>query len=163
MTVDLSITVSRHIEADAADIFNSWIDPDHARHWLFTRADGEVERCEIDGRPGGRFHIADRRGDTTAHHVGEFTELDPPHRLQFRFAAGDSPYPDLASGGRATVTIIPEDTGHRLTLVQELPPHWAEHEEVARTGWEKTLAALAAHLGVWVERPDTKPYDGGLA
>lgn len=163
MTETLTITAERHFEADAEDVFRAWLDPEHARHWLFTLSDSTVVRCEIDARPGGRFLIVDRREAGDAYHVGEFLEIDEPHRVIFRFIAGESEDIDPADGGRVTVTIIPENTGSRLTLVQELPEQWAAYEERTRKGWETLLAALAAHLGVWVERPDTKPFRGDIA
>lgn len=163
MTEQLTIAAERHYEADALDVFRAWLDPEHARHWLFTLSYSTVVRCEIDARPGGRFTIVDRRREGDAWHVGEFLEIDEPHRIVFRFIAGDSEDIDPADGGRVTVTIVPEDSGSRLTLVQELPAQWSDYEERTREGWKTILASLAAHLGVWVERPDIKPYRGDIA
>ncbi|WP_300545227.1 SRPBCC domain-containing protein [Maricaulis sp.] len=162
MTDLKTVTTERHFEADAADVFNAWLDPEHARHWLFTLSDSTVVRCEIDPRPGGRFVIVDRRAGGDVHHVGEFIEIDRPRRIIFRFQAGESADLDPADGGRVTVTVLPEKTGCRLTLVQELPPQWAEYEDRTREGWEFLISALAAHLGVWVESPTIKPFDGDM-
>ena len=163
MTDQLTITAERHLEADPEDVFRAWLDPEHARHWLFTLSDSAVVRCDIDARPGGRFVIVDRREDGDAYHVGEYIEIDRPHRIIFRFVAGEHADLGPADGGRVTVTIMPEKTGCRLTLRQDLPEAWAAHEEQARAGWETLLAALGAHLGVWVEKPDIKPFRGDIA
>lgn len=163
MTTDLSIRVERHLEADAADIFAAWIEPDHARHWLFSTSDSEIFRCEMDARPGGRFLIADRRPDGDVFHVGEFDEIDPPHRLRFHYSAGDRASVGLHDAAEVIVTIVPENSGSRLTVMHKIARSEAEHEDRTRQSWETVLAALAAHLGVWVEKPDVSPHDGGLA
>jgi uncharacterized protein YndB with AHSA1/START domain len=163
MTDQLTVTAERHLEADPDDVFAAWLDPEHARHWLFTLSDSTVVRCDIDARPGGRFVIVDRREGGDTYHIGEYIEIDRPHRLIFRFIAGESADLDPADGGRVTVTILPEKTGCRITLVQELPEQWAAYEKTTREGWKTLLAALASYLGVWVEKPDTKPFRGDIA
>ena len=163
MTDQPSITETRHLEADPEDVFRAWLDPELARLWLFVRSGRPAERCEIDARDGGRFVILDRRDDGDAYFVGIYEEIDPPHRLIFRFATGRSADIDPAEGGRVTVTVVPEKTGASLTLVQDIPPAYVEYADRMRDGWKTLLAALASHLGVWVEKPDTKPFRGDIA
>jgi len=162
MTDQSAFTVDRHYEADQTQVFRAWLDPELARYWLFAQSGDPLVRCEIDDRPGGRFTLVDRREDGDAYFVGEYEEIDQPSRLIFRFATGKSEALDPADGARVTVTVVPEETGCRLTLVQEVPPAYAPFAARMREGWQSLLVLLGAQLGVWVEKPDTKPFRGDV-
>ena len=135
------VEVERHIDAPPEAVFDAWLDPDSARHWLFATPDGVMERVEIDARVGGRFLIEERRGDQLAEHFGEYLEIDRPRRLVFSFAAiRDSGFT------KVIVTIAPEGSGSRIRLVHEMDPQWAEYEVRTREGWAKILEGLATSL-----------------
>ena len=135
------VEVERHIDAPPEAVFDAWLDPDSARHWLFATPDGVMERVEIDARVGGRFLIEERRGDQLAEHFGEYLEIDRPRRLVFSFAAiRDSGFT------KVTVTIAPEGSGSRIRLVHELDPQWADYAQRTREGWTKILEGLATSL-----------------
>lgn len=135
------LEVDRHIEAAPEKVFDAWLDPDSARHWLFATPDGVMERVEIDARVGGRFLIAERRGGQIAEHFGQYLEIDRPRRLVFSFAA-------IRNSGytKVIVTIAPEGSGSRIRLVHEMDPQWADYAERTREGWTKILQGLANSL-----------------
>jgi uncharacterized protein YndB with AHSA1/START domain len=73
--------------------------------------------------------------------VGEYLEIDRPHRLVFTFAMPQFA-PDI---DRITVEIAPDGGGCVLTLTQEgLPP---DYKAATEAGWGKMFDALAATLG----------------
>jgi uncharacterized protein YndB with AHSA1/START domain len=162
MTRPPVITAQRHFEADPADVFCAWLDPAHLGHWIFGSRERELLRCEIDARPGGRFALVERRDGRDRVHAGEFVEIDTPHRLIFRLALAQDRVEVPIGGAAAILTVLPEKTGCRVNLVDP-DAHTATPPE-GRTcaDWEDRLAALAAHLGVWVEKPDIKPFRGDL-
>ena len=53
------------------------------REFLFTTATGEIVRCEIEGRVGGRYTIVDRRNGEDVLHEGTYLELARPGRIVF--------------------------------------------------------------------------------
>jgi len=110
------------------------------RRFLFTAPGGEVVRCDIDARPGGRFTIVDRRDGRDIEHVGAYLEIDRPRRLVFTFAV-----PQLdPTETTVMVEIEPDGDGCRLTLTHtDVPPEWVEQD---REGWTMILGALEAAL-----------------
>lgn len=143
MTAPVILTVTRDIAASPETLFDAWLDPAIARHFLFATSEGEMLTCEIDARVGGRALIVERRASGDTHHHLLFDEIDRPRRLVFRFRA------DPAKEGewtRVTIDIVPHEGGTRLTLTHEMDPAWAAYEEQTRKGWTMILASLATVL-----------------
>jgi uncharacterized protein YndB with AHSA1/START domain len=125
-------------------VFDAWLDPADAHHFLFATPDGEMQTVEIDPRVGGRALIVERRAGKDVHHHMQFDVIDRPTRLVFRFAA------DPAAEGqwtRVSIAIAPRATGCTLTLTHEMDPEWAAYEEQTRHGWSMILASLARTIG----------------
>ncbi|WP_163068214.1 SRPBCC family protein, partial [Acinetobacter baumannii] len=55
--------------------------------FLFATPEGEMIRCDIDARVGGRGLIVERRVGGDAHHRIRFEAIDRPRRLVFLFSA----------------------------------------------------------------------------
>ncbi|MCR5873022.1 SRPBCC domain-containing protein [Phenylobacterium sp. J426] len=143
-----SVTVTHRYAHSPEKVFDAWLDPKLARRFLFTTETGEVVRCDIDPRVGGRYTITDRRPPDDAHmpdggdivHVGEYLEIDRPRRLVFTFAV---PQFD-PSVTRVTVEIAPDGDGCILTLTNDdLTEEWMAP---TTEGWTMILGALERAL-----------------
>lgn len=134
-----TVVVERRIAVAPEQVFDAWLDPDQAGHWLFRTADGVLERCEIEARVGGRFRIDERRGGDIAEHHGEFVELERPSRLAFDFWTSFS-----NERTRVTIDIVPDREDSILTLTHE--GVWADWEEKTRQGWATILDGVARAL-----------------
>jgi len=80
----ISARVTRRFRASPERVFDAWLDPKTARKWLFAKAAGQIVCAEIDGRVGGWFYIVNRCDGEDVEHVGEYFEVNRPHRLGFK-------------------------------------------------------------------------------
>jgi uncharacterized protein YndB with AHSA1/START domain len=139
MAPPVSVTAERRIAAQPEAVFDAWLDPDGIGRWLFATPDGVMERIEVDPRIGGRFLVAERRGQDLAEHHGEYVALDRPSLIAFDFWTSFS-----EERTRVTVTIAADGDGALLTLRHD--GVWADYEDRTQKGWAMILENLARSL-----------------
>jgi uncharacterized protein YndB with AHSA1/START domain len=153
MAISTIVRVQRAYACTAETIYDAWLDPQVARHFLFaTPPTGEVVRCEIEPGVNGRFTIVDRRpveGSGTAmemEHCGRFLQLDRPRRIAFGFTLPQF----QAHETTVIVDIEPQGDGCELTLRHDLGPadedDAAEMLERTEQGWTTILENLVTAL-----------------
>jgi uncharacterized protein YndB with AHSA1/START domain len=138
-----AVVAVRRFDATPERVFDAWLDPQIARRWLFSTPGGEMVRADVDARVGGRFTFTDRRDGEDIEHVGEYLEIERPHRLVFTFTVPKY----SAESDRVTIEIRRLDKGCELTLTHEMSPQiYEEWGERTRGGWTTLLDALAGIL-----------------
>lgn len=129
------VTVTHRFAASAERVYDAWLDPEKARRFLYATVTGEIVRCDIDARVGGKYAIVDRRNGEDVLHEGTYLELERPRRIVFTLCVPKySPDSD-----RITIEIKPLTTGCELTLTTQTPDEWAEK---TRHGWAMILDVL---------------------
>ncbi|HTJ64350.1 MAG TPA: SRPBCC domain-containing protein [Alphaproteobacteria bacterium] len=135
-----TVRVARKYAADQDRVFDAWLDPTKAAHFLFATPAGTMVKVEIDPRVGGRFRFVERRDGTDVEHRGEYLEIDRPHRLVFSF------WVPQFSAEKTTIQLdfAPLDLGCVVTLTHE----GVFEDFAARTeqGWTMILNGLAETL-----------------
>lgn len=137
----VTVTVQKRYAAPPAQVFDAFLNPGVARHFLFATATGEMIVCEIDARVGGRFRFTERRPDMgDVEHVGEYREIDRPGRLAFSF--GVPQFSPVMT--EVVVEIAPSGEGSVLTLTNS--GVLADYRERNIEGWSRMLDGLLPAL-----------------
>ncbi len=135
------VRVEKRFRHPPERVFDAFLNPETTGLWLFATPGGVMETAELDPRPGGGFHVVERRGGDLARHWGEFVVVERPRRIVFDFRTDpDAPWT------RVTVTFAPAGDGCDVTLTHDLAPEWAAWADRTRHGWTTILDGLASTL-----------------
>jgi uncharacterized protein YndB with AHSA1/START domain len=133
------------IQARPETVFRYLVDADRMIQWMGAQA-------TLDARPGGELSVL----VAGQHHaLGQFIEIDPPHRVVFTFGWEGEAMSIPPGGSRVQIDLIPEDGGTRLRLVHSELPEAAYGDHAH--GWEHYLGRLAALAESG--RPARDPWD----
>jgi uncharacterized protein YndB with AHSA1/START domain len=103
--IERTVTVS----AKPAEVFTFLQEPEQRPVW-----DASVDLCRLEGEsvtPGSRLHLRGRRKAPSW--VGEYVEVDPPHRSVLRLVDGvGMPFSDY----RQTIEVAGDGGGTAVTL-----------------------------------------------
>jgi uncharacterized protein YndB with AHSA1/START domain len=140
----VSARVTRRFSASPERVFDAWLYPEMIGRWMFGPGlrEEEVVKITADARVGGSFSFVVRRQGEEIDHIGEYLEIDRPHRLVFTWAVAPNPI----DSSRVIVDIVPLGTGCELTLTHELHPDWADYRSRTEAAWSKMLDSLDATL-----------------
>ena len=124
------LEVTTHIAAPPEKVWPYLTDPARYALWMGTEV-------TLSPAPGGLYRVHMREGIEA---LGEFVELDPPHRLVFTWGWQDHP---VVPPGSTTVEVTLEATDEG-TLVRLTHRGLPDTESVAhhRQGWESYLHRL---------------------
>ena len=145
------LVISRDIRAPRDLVWRAFADPFHLAQW-WGPAGFTNPVCEIDLRPGGRWHHVMRGPDGREYPTDSiFTEVVPPERIVYRNAAatdavfGDNPPPSFVRvitfedvGGVTRLTI----TAYFDTVEEKAAVIWRGFREGVNEGFDK----LEEHL-----------------
>ena len=128
-------TVVRREIAIAAHPETAWeflVQPEKAKRWMGTSA-------SLDTRPGGEYRVEVISGNVA---LGEFVEVDPPHRLVWTWGWTDqSQSPVPAGSSTIEVELEPQGDGTLVTLTHSRLPD-ADATAQHAHGWDHYLPRL---------------------
>jgi uncharacterized protein YndB with AHSA1/START domain len=87
------LRIERAFDASIARVFEAWTSEEVLRRWLHGMRGWETPTAEVDLRVGGTIRIVmrDPVEGTEAGATGEYSVVDPPHRLVFTWVWDDRP------------------------------------------------------------------------
>jgi uncharacterized protein YndB with AHSA1/START domain len=79
---DTEILMTRSFDAPRRLVWEAWVTPEHLQKWMLGPEGWSMPVCEIDLRPGGKWHYVWRRANGNEFGMtGVFKEVTPPERL----------------------------------------------------------------------------------
>ncbi len=110
---ELTLNVSRTINATPENLFNAWLDPKMLARFMAPGPDMTVPHAANDPVVGGRFNIIMKAGDQELPHAGTYKEIDPHSRLVFTWESAMS-----VDDSTVTLTFKPVNGGTEVNLHQ---------------------------------------------
>ena len=143
------LEVSVHVAARPETVFPYFTDPSRYTQWMGANA-------VLEPVPAGTYRVHIRDGVEA---VGEFVEIDPPHRLVFTW--GWTHDHAVAPGTtRVVVTLEEEADGTRVILRHHDLPDDDQRGHHAE-GWQMYLARLAVRVSGADPGPDPNAEASG--
>lgn len=137
---ELSLAVSRTINAPASRVFDAWLDPTMIAK--FMRPSPDMPAPDVSNEPveGGRFDILMKAGEKDIPHAGTYKEISRYSRLVFTW---ESPF--SVEGSTVTLDFEEVDGKTNVTLTHVKFPS-QESCDNHNVGWSNILAALDSTL-----------------
>jgi hypothetical protein len=131
----MKITVSTLIAVPITEVWRAYTSPEDIVRWNAASADWHTTSASVELRVGGKFssRMEARDGSFGFDFEGEYTLVEAPHRLEYRFGdrQADVEFTDTPSGVTVMVSFDPE----------------SEHpEDAQREGWQSILDNFARHV-----------------
>ena len=98
---DREIGLTRAFRAERARVFRAFTEPKLIERWLLGPDGWSMPLCEVDLRPGGKFHYRWRNDENGMEFglVGTYREIEVPARIVHR-----EDFDEVGNEGDATVT-----------------------------------------------------------
>ena len=109
---DREVAMTRVVNAPRRLAFEAWTNPEHVPHWMLGPEGWAMPVCEIDLRPGGKWHMVWRKESGVEMGMsGEYREVTPPERVVSTERWGPE-WPEtintvtfVEAGGKTTITV----------------------------------------------------------
>ena len=139
MAESRDLTLERLFDAPRDLVWRAWTDPEQLRKWWAPKP-YEIAECEMDLRPGGKFHTRMTGPDGfDSSGTGCFLEVVDGERLVWTSALGEGWRPNALAtedcGGLAFTTIVTfEDAGEGRTRYRAVAMHKDARDSEAHAG-----------------------------
>ncbi len=149
LPTDKQIVIIRQFDAPAALLFKAYTTPELVKRWWGYPEDA-WETCEIDLRVGGAWrwvavHTNDEGSFPVAFH-GEYTEIDPPHRLVHTEIFEGAPGGD-ENATLNTILFSEADGVTTMTMTTDCPETWIR-DAIIESGMEHGMQISMDRLEV---------------
>jgi len=142
---DRELVAIRVVDAPRALVWKAWTDPRHVPHWMLGPDGWTMPVCEIDLRPGGKWHFVWRQADGQSMEMqGVYREVAEPERLVSTENWGGE-WPETVN-----TMVLSEENGQTTIEVTVLYESSKAREAAIATGmkdgWSKSYDLLDEYL-----------------
>jgi uncharacterized protein YndB with AHSA1/START domain len=132
---DNEVQMMRVFDAPRSLIFEAYTNPKFPPQWMLGPEGWTMPLCEIDLRPGGKWHFVWRKSDGTEMAMnGEYREIMPPERLVSTEAWGGD-WPETLN-----TLVLSETDGRTLARTTILYPSMEARDAATKTGMKEGAA-----------------------
>lgn len=132
---DREIVVTRVVDAPRHLVFEAWTNPRHVPQWMLGPPGWTMPVCEIDLRPGGKWHFVWRMADGTEMAMqGVYKEIAPPERLVSTESWGGD-WPETLN-----TVMLTEKDGKTTMTVTVLYPSKEARDAALKTGMKEGMS-----------------------
>lgn len=133
---DISLTVSRTINAPVKAVFDAWLNPEMLKQFMIPGDSMIVPSATTDPTVGGNFEIVMRNGDQDLPHTGTYSEITPHSRIAFTW---ETPFSEDVS--EVSITLTPKGDATEIELFHSKFTT-EESRDNHEAGWTKILETL---------------------
>lgn len=138
----ISVTISHRYNVVPEKVYDSFLDPERAKKFMFATFTGKMIRSEIDAKVGGTFLFVDRRPTGDAAHYGRYLALERPKKIIFEFAMSK----DAKDWDQVEIEISPLAKGCQVSLSHQISEDFAHLKSQVEMGWDNVLDSLGETL-----------------
>ena len=110
------LVVTRTINGPARLVFEAWTRPELFKQWWVPQSLGlTLLSCDMDVRPGGKYTLVFKHGDSEMPFYGRYMEVTPPSRLVWTNEEG-------GEDGSVTTVTFEEQDGKTLVVLTDRYP-----------------------------------------
>jgi uncharacterized protein YndB with AHSA1/START domain len=129
--LDRQIIGTRTFDAPRTLVWDCWTKPEHVKNWMLGPDGWTMPVCEIDLRPGGKWHWVWRKSDGSEMEMhGEYREIVPPERLVNTENWGGD-WPETLN-----TLVLTEENGQTTTVSTVIYPSKEARDRATATGME---------------------------
>lgn len=75
--------------ASAEHLFDSWLNPEVLKHWIFISDTNKITKVELEEKEGGKFSIVEENKGKIIDHFGKYIHIKRPESLSFSLEVPD--------------------------------------------------------------------------
>lgn len=139
-----TLRIERTFAAPPERVFAAWTEPAVLHRWFAAGPDWTSTEVDVDLRVGGRYRLTMCGPDAVARTVvGEYLQVDPPHRLAYTWMWEQSDGPAVGVRTVVTVEFRAVGAGTSVVLTQSGFPS-ADLRDQHGVGWRACMDNLVA-------------------
>ncbi len=142
------LVLERVVDVAPELVWKAWTTPEYLKQW-FTPAPWKTVGCEIDLRPGGKFHtVMESPEGQQLPNTGCYLEVVPNERLVWTSALAPGYRPQVDEMPFTAIVELQPTAGgtrYRAVAVHQSSDHRRSHEEMGfQEGWGMALDQLVS-------------------
>ena len=147
MPSDREVRWTRVFDAPRRLVFEAWTNPRHVPNWMLGPDGWTMPVCEIDLRPGGKWHFVWRKADGSEMAMtGTYTEVIPPEKVVHTEKWGDE-WPETIN------TLLLTEANGKTTMTETvLYPSKEALQAALKTGMTEGADQSYARLNDYLQK-----------